>query len=103
MRLWWRWCGLWRDRKRGAGLLGNQLQKDLAMTKAKSNASTAEANTCPVPTLLSVNAVAMELSVCTKTVRRLIERGALPICRVGRLVRIRSVDLVEFVASGTGV
>jgi excisionase family DNA binding protein len=46
--------------------------------------------------------VAIELSVSTKTVRRLIERGALPYCRVGRLVRIRAVDLAEFVASGTG-
>ena len=32
----------------------------------------------------------------------LIERGALPSCRVGRLVRIRAVDLAEFVMSGTG-
>ena len=58
--------------------------------------------TAPLPTLLSVSAVAIELSVCTKTVRRLIERGALPSCRVGRLVRIRAVDLAEFVASGSG-
>jgi excisionase family DNA binding protein len=57
----------------------------------------------PLPTLLSVEATAMQLSVCTKTVRRLIDRGVLPCCRVGRLVRIRAVDLAEFVASGTGV
>jgi excisionase family DNA binding protein len=45
--------------------------------------------------------VAIELSVSTKTVRRLIERGSLPSCRVGRLVRIRAVDLARFIASGT--
>jgi excisionase family DNA binding protein len=72
------------------------------MTKAKPNAPTAAPSMPPLPTLLSVSAVAIELSVSTKTVWRLIERGALPSCRVGRLVRIRAVDLATFVASGTG-
>jgi len=54
-----------------------------------------------LPTLLSVEATAVQLSVSTKTVRRLITSGALSSCRVGRLVRIRAVDLAEFVASGT--
>jgi excisionase family DNA binding protein len=54
-----------------------------------------------LPTLLSVDATAVQLSVSTKTVRRLIASGALPFCRVGRLVRIRAVDLETFVASGT--
>ena len=54
-----------------------------------------------LPTLLSIDATAVELSVSTKTVRRLITSGALPFCRVGRLVRIRAVDLETFVASGT--
>ena len=72
------------------------------MPKAKPNAPKAAPHTSSLPTLLSVEATAMQLSVCTKTVRRLIERGALPYCRVGRLVRIRAVDLAEFVASGTG-
>ena len=59
--------------------------------------------TAVLPTLLSVEATALHLSVSTKTVRRLIERGALPCCRVGRLVRIRSADLAQLVASGTVV
>lgn len=54
-----------------------------------------------LPTLLSVDATAVQLSVSTKTVRRLIASGALPSCRVGRLVRIQAVDLETFVASGT--
>ena len=73
------------------------------MTKAKHLAPSAAPHMAPLPTLLSVEATAMQLSVCTKTVRRLIDRGVLPCCRVGRLVRIRAVDLAEFVASGTGV
>jgi excisionase family DNA binding protein len=76
------------------------------MTKTKQmspdSAPIGTSRATPLPTLLSVNAVAIELSVCTKTVRRLTERGVLPCCRVGRLVRIRAVDLATFVASGTG-
>jgi excisionase family DNA binding protein len=77
------------------------------MTKAKQISPDAAplgtSRATPLPTLLSVNAVAIELSVCTKTVRRLIERDVLPCCRVGRLVRIRSADLEQFVTSGTEV
>ena len=72
------------------------------MTKANHLAPSVAPHMAPLPTLLSVEATAQQLSVCTKTVRRLIERGALPSCRVGRLVRIRAVDLEQFVASGTG-
>lgn len=72
------------------------------MTKVKPNAFTSTPHMAPLPTLLSVEATARQLSVCTKTVRRLIERGALPSCRIGRLVRIRATDLAQFVASGTG-
>ncbi len=72
------------------------------MTKAKPKGLTATPDIAPLPTLLSVLAVAIELSVSTKTIWRLIGRGALPSCRVGRLVRIRSADLAQFVASGTG-
>jgi excisionase family DNA binding protein len=72
------------------------------MTKAKPTAPTSAPSAAPLPTLLSVEATAQQLSVCTKTVRRLIQRGALRSCRVGRLVRIHAVDLAAFVASGTG-
>jgi excisionase family DNA binding protein len=72
------------------------------MTKTKPLAPSVAPPAAPLPILLSVEATAQQLSVCTKTVRRLIDRGALPCCRVGRLVRIRAVDLAEFVASGTG-
>ena len=72
------------------------------MTKPKQTSPSAAPHMAPLPTLLSVKATALQLSVCTKTVRRLIEGGALPSCRVGRLVRIRSADLEQFVTSGTG-
>jgi excisionase family DNA binding protein len=76
------------------------------MTKSKQispdTAPLGTSRATPLPTLLSVEATAQQLSVSTKTVRRLIDRGALPCCRVGRLVRIRSADLAQFLASGTG-
>ena len=72
------------------------------MTRAKPSAPGTSPTTAALPALLSVEATALHLSVSTKTVRRLIARGALPCCRVGRLVRIRSVDLAQLVASGTG-
>ena len=73
----------------------------LAMKKAKPSVASAAPRETALPTLLSVEATALHLSVSTKTVRRLIARGALPCCRVGRLVRIRSADLAQLVASGT--
>ena len=52
------------------------------MTKAKQTSPDAAplgtSRATPLPTLLSVNAVAIELSVCTKTVRRLINAAFCP-------------------------
>ena len=53
-----------------------------------------------VPNLLSVAVVAKRLAVCTKTVRRTIERGELRIHRVGRLVRVSEEDLAAYMARG---
>lgn len=53
--------------------------------------------------LLSVDDVSAILSVSSKTVRRMIDRGELPICRVGRLVRVRLSDLERYVAPCAGV
>lgn len=52
-----------------------------------------------LPQLLSVEDVAGTLSVSQKTVRRKIADGALPACRVGRLVRIQRTDLDRYIAS----
>ena len=73
------------------------------MMKAKPPAPSVAPPGAPLTTLLSVEATAQQLSVCTKTVRRLIDRGVLSCCRVGRLVRVRSADLEQFVKSRTGV
>ena len=52
-----------------------------------------------LPQLLSVDDVAAILAVSSKTVRRMIDRGALSACRVGRLVRVQRADLERYIAS----
>lgn len=53
-----------------------------------------------MPTLLSVNAVAEYLGVCSKTVRRIIASGKLPTTRAGDQIRITESDLVAYLAHG---
>jgi excisionase family DNA binding protein len=49
--------------------------------------------------LLSVDDASAILSVSSKTVRRMIDQGELPTCRLGRLVRVRRSDLERYIAS----
>jgi excisionase family DNA binding protein len=55
-----------------------------------------------LPQLLSVDDVAAILAVSSKTVRRMIDRGVLSACRVGRLVRVQRADLERYIASCMG-
>jgi excisionase family DNA binding protein len=57
----------------------------------------------PVTRLHTIDEVAELLSVSPRTVRRLIESGALPVHRVGRLVRIADADLGAFMAATRSV
>jgi excisionase family DNA binding protein len=51
------------------------------------------------PRLLTVDAVAEHLGSSTRHVRRLIERGLLPVHRLGRLVRVSPDDLARLLAA----
>jgi excisionase family DNA binding protein len=53
-----------------------------------------------LPRLLSVAEVAAHLGVCTKTVRRLIQSGALPTTRAGQQFRVTEQDLATYMAWG---
>ncbi len=53
-----------------------------------------------LPRLLSVMDAAEYLGVCTRTVHRLIEAGALPKTKVGRQIRIMEADLSAYLARG---
>ncbi len=50
--------------------------------------------------LLTIEQVAASLSVCTKTVRRLVRREELPQVRIGRCVRFRLSDVKQILAHG---
>ena len=49
----------------------------------------------PVTKLLAIDEVAEVLGVSSRTVRRLIDSGALPVHRLGRLVRISSASPIS--------
>ena len=57
----------------------------------------------PITRLFTIEEVAETLNVSSRTVRRLIESGALPVHRLGRLVRIADGDLVTFLAASRSV
>lgn len=57
---------------------------------------TSSASALPTPPLLSVEAIAERLAVSTKTVRRMIARGELTCCRVGRLLRVSEAALAAY-------
>jgi excisionase family DNA binding protein len=51
------------------------------------------------PALFTINEVARHLGSSTRHVRRLIERGELPVHRLGRLVRVSPDDLARYLAA----
>jgi excisionase family DNA binding protein len=56
-----------------------------------------ELSQASVPTLFTIEDVAERLKVSVKTVRRMIARGELDICRFGRLIRVSETDLAAFI------
>jgi excisionase family DNA binding protein len=56
-----------------------------------------------VTRLRTIDEAAELLNVSPRTVRRLIESGALPVHRLGRLVRIADADLGAFLAASRSV
>lgn len=57
----------------------------------------------PLTRLRTIDEAAELLNVSPRTVRRLIELGALPVHRLGRLVRIAEADLAAFLAASRSV
>jgi excisionase family DNA binding protein len=53
----------------------------------------------PLTKLRTINETAEILNVSSRTVRRFIDCGALPIHRLGRLVRISDADIAAFLAA----
>ena len=53
----------------------------------------------PVTKLRTIDETAELFNTSTRTVRRLIESGALPVHRLGRSVRISDADIAAFLAA----
>jgi len=62
------------------------------------NPTTTSGVASTLPRLLSIETVAETLDVSTKTVRRWISQGELPVHRLGRQLRISEGDLAVFIA-----
>ena len=56
----------------------------------------------PASQFLDIPAVAARLDISSKTVRRMIERGDLPVYRIGKLLRISEADLANYLANMRG-
>ncbi len=72
---------------------------------SKAPARTADAATRgrPFTRLRTIDETAELLNTSSRTVRRLIDSGALPVHRIGRLVRISDADIAAFLAAGRSV
>jgi excisionase family DNA binding protein len=57
----------------------------------------------PLTRLRTIDETAALLNLSPRSVRRLIESGALPVHRFGRLVRIADPDLAAFLAASRSV
>jgi excisionase family DNA binding protein len=67
--------------------------------KTLSPASGAAMRRRPLAQLRTIDETAELLNTSSRTVRRLIDSGALPVHRIGRLVRISESDIATFLAA----
>jgi excisionase family DNA binding protein len=73
---------------------------DTVPAKTTSTSSSSSSGKAVLPRLLSVDAVAEQLGMCAKTIRRLIDRGELRAHRFGRAIRVSEDDLAVFIKMG---
>jgi excisionase family DNA binding protein len=64
---------------------------------------TGTARVRPVTKLRTIDETADLFNTSTRTVRRLIDSGALPVHRLGRSVRISDADIAAFLAANRSV
>jgi excisionase family DNA binding protein len=72
-------------------------------SKAPSRTADAATRGRPLTRLRTIDETAELLNTSSRTVRRLIDSGALPVHRFGRLVRISDPDIATFLAANRSV
>ena len=72
-------------------------------SKAASRITATGTRGRPLTKLRTINETAELLNTSSRTVRRLIEFGALPVHRIGRSVRISDADIGSFLAVNRSV
>jgi excisionase family DNA binding protein len=70
-----------------------------SISNAPSHTSGTAMRRRPLTRLRTIDETAEMLNMSPRTVRRLIDAGALPVHRIGRLVRISEPDLATFLAA----
>jgi excisionase family DNA binding protein len=65
-------------------------------TRAASSSMATPAS--EMPRLLSVDGTANALGLSPKTIRRMIDRGDLPVHRLGRAIRLAEHDVIAYLA-----
>jgi excisionase family DNA binding protein len=80
----------------------SKLSQSLTSTAASRNSGTG-AQGRPVTKLRTIGETAELFNTSTRTVRRLIDSGALPVHRLGRSVRISDADIAAFLAASRSV
>jgi excisionase family DNA binding protein len=73
------------------------------MTRLVSRISGSRMGTRPVTQLRTVAQTAELLGTSTRTIHRLIQSHALPVHRLGRLVRVSDADIAAFLAATRSV
>jgi excisionase family DNA binding protein len=71
-------------------------------SRCSSQSANASAARAFIP-LMTVSEAATALRVSTKTIRRMIARGELQHVKIGRLVRVRAEDIVQYIGVNASV
>ncbi len=72
-------------------------------SKAASHGAGTGTRGRPLTKLLTIEETAQILNVSPRTVRRAIDAGALPVHRIGRLIRVSQLDLAGFLGANRTV
>ena len=78
-------------------------KRKMPVSKPPSQILAIDTRVRPISKLRTIDEAAELFNTSTRTVRRLIESGALPVHRLGRAVRISDADISVFLAANRSI